>query len=160
MTHEALNDYEYSINTGLEMFNLWNSGYISRYANEFFGCPKRLFSPFTFKTINVRKLAYVTITRKIKKKKYFYLVLTFSLSTLPWKKRNKAASEKSPLEASIKRWAASAPDRTLDPSSPKNGRTIVWNHNKANLQNKHAYQRPFSVWILSQTFKFDTRFCL
>ena len=64
---------------------------------------------------------------------------TFSLSTRPWKKRKSAASAKSGLEASINLWAASAPDLRLDPSRPKNGRTMVWNHSKARLQKRREF---------------------
>ena len=57
-----------------------------------------------------------------------------SLSTRPWKKRKRAESAKSRLDASISRWAASAPDLRLEPSNPKNGRTIVWNQRRASLK--------------------------
>ena len=73
---------------------------------------------------------------------------TFSLSTLPWKNRKSAASENSPLDASINLWAASAPDLTLEPSRPKNGLTIVWNHNKANLQTEEKLSIDCSTFEL------------
>jgi hypothetical protein len=63
-------------------------------------------------------------------------LLTFSLSTLPWKNRKRADSAKSVCDASISLWAASAPDLRLEPSRPKNGRTIVWNHKRARLKRK------------------------
>ncbi len=59
---------------------------------------------------------------------------TLSLSTLPWKKRKSAEFSKAGLEESINLWAASAPERRLEPSRPKKGRTIVWNQSKANLE--------------------------
>ena len=84
---------------------------------------------------------WMTFHKKTEAAKTICKILTLSLSTLPWKNRKRAESAKSGRDPSMSLWAASEPERRLDPSNPKNGRTIVWNHRSANL-----YVRITNIW--------------
>ena len=61
------------------------------------------------------------------------LYVTCNRSILPVKNKNNAESWNSGWHSSINSLAASTPALTFEPSSAKNGLTIVWYHNKANL---------------------------